>query len=276
MTVIAMTREMGTLGKDVAAGLSDALEIEVVHHEIVEHNLAQRLHLGENTVHRFLEGNASLWERWKINSERMSRYTAEEVLDLAKNQGNVLIRGWGAAQLLRDVPHVLCVRICAPMSKRVAVMMERLHVTDEKSIRLEIKQSDDAHSQTIQRQFSNDWRNPENYDIVLNTGFVSVENCVSVIENLVNAPAYQETKDSRRILADKIIESEVRKFLRDNPSDTPFGHGVRVAVAAGNVHLSGVVNIHSQIPEIIEEIRKLDGVTAVQNDVTFLPVVSGV
>ncbi len=35
MTVIAMTREMGTLGKDVAAGLAKALDIEVVHHELV-------------------------------------------------------------------------------------------------------------------------------------------------------------------------------------------------------------------------------------------------
>ena len=46
MTVIAMTREMGTLGKDVAAGLADVLGITVVHHELVEHHIAERMDVG--------------------------------------------------------------------------------------------------------------------------------------------------------------------------------------------------------------------------------------
>ena len=38
-----MTREMGSLGKDVAAGLAEKMGLTVVHHELVEHNLAERL-----------------------------------------------------------------------------------------------------------------------------------------------------------------------------------------------------------------------------------------
>ncbi len=80
MTVIAMTREMGTLGKDVAAGLADKLGLRVVHHELVENHLAERLQVAESTVHRFLKGQSSLWERWQIDSDRMSRFTSDEVL----------------------------------------------------------------------------------------------------------------------------------------------------------------------------------------------------
>jgi cytidylate kinase len=112
MAVIAMTREMGTLGKDVAAGLAERLGLTVVHHELVEH-VAERAGMRESEVHRFLEGESSLFDRWTIDSKRLSRYTAEEVLELAL-RGNVLIRGWGATYLLRSVPHVICVRICAP------------------------------------------------------------------------------------------------------------------------------------------------------------------
>ena len=54
MVVIAMTREMGTLGKDVAQGIADQLDLQVIHHEIVEHDLAERLHLQESAVHRYL------------------------------------------------------------------------------------------------------------------------------------------------------------------------------------------------------------------------------
>ena len=48
MAVIAMTREMATLGKDVAAGLAERLDLTVVHHEPVEHGIAERAGMPES------------------------------------------------------------------------------------------------------------------------------------------------------------------------------------------------------------------------------------
>jgi hypothetical protein len=42
MTVIAMTREMGTRGSEVATGVAERLGLSVIHHEIVEHDIAER------------------------------------------------------------------------------------------------------------------------------------------------------------------------------------------------------------------------------------------
>ena len=79
MAVIAMTREMGSLGKDVAAGLAEQMGLTVVHHELVEHHLAEKLGVQESTVHRYLEGEASLLERWKIDKQKLSRFTADSL-----------------------------------------------------------------------------------------------------------------------------------------------------------------------------------------------------
>ena len=91
MAIIAMTREMATLGRDVASGLAERLGLTVVHHELVAHDIAERSGMRESEVQRFLEGGASLLQRWRIDRARMSRYTAEEILELAV-KGNVLIR----------------------------------------------------------------------------------------------------------------------------------------------------------------------------------------
>src|SRR5262249_44323144 len=152
MAVIAMTREMATLGKDVAAGLAARLDLIVVHHELVEQGIAERAGMPESAVHRFLEGEATLLERWKVDRRRMSRYTAQEILQLAF-KGNVLIRGWGAAYLLRLIPHVICVRICAPMAFREQVLMQRLGLTDRAVARAEIEGNDRAHNGTMQKLF---------------------------------------------------------------------------------------------------------------------------
>ena len=42
MTVIAMTREMATRGSEVAAGVAERLGLSIIHHEIVEHDIAER------------------------------------------------------------------------------------------------------------------------------------------------------------------------------------------------------------------------------------------
>ena len=54
MAVIAMTREMGTRGKDVTARLADRLGLMVVHHELVEHDIAERAGVADSEVHHLL------------------------------------------------------------------------------------------------------------------------------------------------------------------------------------------------------------------------------
>src|ERR1700682_1228797 len=95
MVAIAMTREMGTLGEGVAQGIADSLGLKVIHSELVEDDLAARLGVQDSDEHSHLEGGASVLERWKIDKEKLSRYTAEDLLEFARD-GNVIIRGWGA------------------------------------------------------------------------------------------------------------------------------------------------------------------------------------
>ena len=124
-----MTREMGSRGKEVAQRLAQQMGLTLILHELVEHDLAEHMHVPESAVHHRLEGGATLHERWQIGSKRLAHYTAEEILDRAQ-KGNVLIRGWGACVLLRGVPHIARVRVCAPMEAREPRVMERLDLKD--------------------------------------------------------------------------------------------------------------------------------------------------
>jgi cytidylate kinase len=275
MTVIAMTREMGTRGKDVAARLAHELEIGVVHHELVEKHLAERLHLKESAVHRFLEGEASLWERWRIDSERLSRFSSEEILQLAM-RGDILIRGWGAAQLLRDVSHVLCVRICAPMTVRVEEMKRRLGVDDTATVEREIRRNDDAHERAIQRQFQADWRDPTTYDITINTGHVPVDVAAGVLRQLVQSGAYEPTEESRLKLFDKLVVARVTTAMDQEFSHSPIGSGLRVMSEDGHVTIQGVVSSKGDHRKLLEQVREIEGVESISDNTVSLPVSHGV
>src|SRR5215468_12023635 len=153
MIVIAMTRQLGCLGTEVANGIADRLGLKIIHSEIVANNVAERLGVGEGSVLRYVDGSASLFERWAIDKRKLSRYTTEEILRLAQ-QGNVLIRGWGAAVLLRDIPQVISVRVCAPMAFRVRMMMQKMGIKDPNAVRQEIDRFDAAHSRVMRGSFN--------------------------------------------------------------------------------------------------------------------------
>ncbi|MFT7576612.1 MAG: cytidylate kinase [Alphaproteobacteria bacterium] len=274
MTVIAMTREMGTLGKDVAAGVAERLGIKVVHHELVERQLADRLKTSESAVHRFLEGEASLWERWKIDSKRLSRFSSEEVLDLAM-QGNVLIRGWGAAQLLRDVSHVICVRVCAPMTHRIDEMKQRLGVDSADIAQREIERNDDAHARAVQRQFQTDWRDPTGYNAIINTAYVPVEVAIAMLQQLSKSGAYEPTDDSRADLLDKLLEARVRSTMDERLPDSPIGTGLGVTVTRGNVVINGVVSRTDSIANDIEAVKQIEGVKTVTDQTIGMTIAYG-
>src|SRR5215471_6272049 len=197
MTVIAMTRQMGCLGTEVAAGIANRLGLKLIHSEIVANNVAERLGVGEDTVLRYVDGSASLFERWAINRRKLSRYTAEEILSIAQH-GNVLIRGWGAATLLRDMPHVISVRVCASMNFRTRIMMERLRTKDAESVRHGLERFDAAHARALRASFDVEQEDPLLYHIVLNTDRLPVGACVDAVCQLVEHPRYRDRTTTRK------------------------------------------------------------------------------
>ena len=275
MTVIAMTREMGTRGKDIAAGLADRLGIDVIHHEVVERHLAERLSMTESAVHRFLEGEASLLERWNVDSRRLSRFTSEEILELA-SRGNVLIRGWGAAQLLRDISHVICVRVCAPITDRIEEMQKRLGISDAEIARREIERNDDAHARAVQRQFHVDWQDATGYDVVLNTAHIPIETGVALLQQLAKSGSYEASDESRSMLSDKLIQARVRTMLDAALLDLPIGSTLGVKVRHGQVVIDGVVSSGKAYRDALKKLEQIEGVKSVVDDSISVPMSYGV
>lgn len=226
MPIIAITREMGSLGKDVAQGVSEALNIPLIYHEIIDH-LADRMRLRKSHVMRLLDGSAGILERMTADKTSLSIYAAEEIVNLVLQGNGAVIRGWGATQLLRDVPHVVCVRVCAPFEIRKQRMMARLGTDDADKVAEEIHDNDEAHAAIIRRHFSVDCNDPEQYDLVLNTERVSVSECVEQVLRLVRSAEFTETDAARQQLQDLALACQVRAALRRSPRT----RGMRVSVS---------------------------------------------
>ena len=262
MTVIAMTQEMASLGKDVALGVAEELGLQLVRHEVGD-VVAGRMQVKKSLIRRIREGKASRIEKWAADEKTISIFTAEQVYDLAV-KGNMLIRGWGATELLRVVPHVPCIRVCAPMEVRVKRLMDRLETDDESLARREIEVDDDTRAARMEEHFNVRWGDPLLYDLTLNTGRVPIPTCVDQVVALARSIAFQETPESLRLLADLALQARARAVLKADPRTAEIE--VSIEVSAGSIVLRGIVVDEREKALVPEVLRSGTGVSSIDNE----------
>jgi cytidylate kinase len=258
-----MTREMGSLGKDVASGIAQQTNRKVVYHEIID-QLADKMRLRKSHVERFLDGRAGFWERMTTDQTSLSIFTADETFRILCNCTVGVIRGWGAAHLLRGIPHVIRVRVCAPHETKVERMMERLGSDRREAIENEIEMSEEAHTAITRRHFGINWREAEHYDLVLCTERLSVDECVDEIDCAMKHKRFQETAASVRMVENLSLQWSVRAALRCNARTTSLN--IAVECDGGHTTLRGIVDTHEQALAAGEVAATLAGVKSLVNE----------
>jgi hypothetical protein len=232
MPMIAMTREMGSLGKDVAAGIAARMDRKVVYHEIIE-PIANKMRLRKSHVERFLEGKSGIWERLTTDKTSLSIFTAQETFRFLKDGSTGVIRGWGAVHLLKNVPHVVRVRICAPLAMRIDRMMERLATDNREAVANEIALSEET-----------------------------VDECVDAVAALIARPRFQETAESLRLVEDLATEWAVRAALRRDERTREAA--IHVDCDGGVARLTGAVdnliesNAAEDVAAAVEGVQRVD------------------
>ena len=74
MPLIAITREMGSLGIEVAERVAAELKLPLIHHEVIEH-LADKMRVRKSHVERLLNGKAGIFEKLTADKTSMSVVT---------------------------------------------------------------------------------------------------------------------------------------------------------------------------------------------------------
>lgn len=262
MPLIAMNREMGSLGKDVAQGLSQELGLKIQHHEIIDH-LANRARLRKSHVISFLEGTQGFFERLTTDQVKLRVLTADEIVSAAENNEGIILRGWGATSLLKEVPHAVRVCVSASRRERVRRMMRRLDLEDEAAAGRIVDQNDESAQAVMRRHFHIDVRDINEYDVGFNTDRMGVDQCVEKIVAMVKSPQFEETEQSRDKLRDVAIMHHVRAAIRTHASTAHCY--VKVGVLYGRVTLEGVVDESGQRAACAEIAARLKGVMDVDN-----------
>ncbi len=184
MKAITITREYGAGGGEVAKRLTEALGWKVLDRELL-HQAAQIEHVPDSELDRLDENAVSMADRFSLHPPHQKYlHGLTEATRQAAQRGNVVLVGRGARHLLGEMPDVLHLRLVAPREWRI-----------ERMAKLEGWSLEQAHARCLEvdrtrelftRYFFGDAAaQPAQYDLVVNTARVSLDEVARVVAAIV-------------------------------------------------------------------------------------------
>lgn len=184
MATITISRQLGSLGLDVARVLADQLRYRLVHRELIN-QAALRAGAPEMALATIDElGLLDLCPSQK-DCEAYHQAVHQVMLELVA-EGNVVIVGRAGQAILRGHPEVLHVRIIAPQKLR-AERIAKLHKIPVRKALAQIEASDRYRKNYLQQFYKMDWDDPEQYDLVLNTARLVPIRAATLVESALSS-----------------------------------------------------------------------------------------
>jgi cytidylate kinase len=201
MPIVTISRQYGAGGSSVAAIVADKLGAEVLDKKLIE-EVAARLALRPSEVEDQEERPRSYLERlmrslstlepgmgagWTppypdplFDPRKEIIQLTEQGIREAAAGGNVVIVGRGAGFVLRENPAAFRVFLRAPESVRTRTLMKRFGLTEAEASR-KMHETDSNRAAYIHQLYGRDWCDPDEYDLIVNTGRIGYETTAEII-----------------------------------------------------------------------------------------------
>lgn len=205
--VITIARGFGSGGKEIAARLAKSLGIHCYENRILTlaselsgldefsfYDVDEKLR-GSYLINRLKQIpraiNFIVKDKEFDGDEKLFEYQEKIIKELVAAESCVIV-GKCADYVLRDYPNVIRIYIEAPRKACIERTIDRMHISEQKADKMITKM--DKYRTDYYKFYTNggDWRNPTNYDFVLNSNRISEDDCIKLIQYYAKMKQYIE------------------------------------------------------------------------------------
>ena len=266
MSIITVSRQYGSLGKEIAERIASELGYKFLDKKSLESQYG-KFGIPDVSIEKYDEKSPGFFEYFKSGKDRYLRYLKTTVYENSK-EGNCVICGRGAQLMLKGIPGVLNLRFVSSMDKRVERVSEVLKC-DKKNAEKIIVQNDKDRSGFHKFFFEHNWKDINLYDLVINTDNIDIDSSVEIIKTLNKCKCLKyEPDELKQKLEDKFIAQEVIISLL-------YEHSIPIDILDvtcenGAVSIKGTVTVEQNIEQCKEAALKVEGVKSVDPEIYFI------
>lgn len=196
--VLCISREIGVGARVIAKRLSEELNCTILGRDTIDH-VAEDLNAQRQLVDSLDEQGRSGVERWVEGYLHGSPVEYGEyakslikVFRASAEQGSVIFLGRGASFVL-GLSKAFCVRLVAPMDRRIAQLMSYLSLTKDAAVEM-IRQRDFEREAFIRKVFHRELNDPLAYHLTLNLHTMQFDDAVKIILFCMEQNGFLKTK----------------------------------------------------------------------------------
>ncbi|HMK56582.1 MAG TPA: cytidylate kinase-like family protein [Dissulfurispiraceae bacterium] len=216
MSIITISRGSYTKGKEIAEKVATKLGYECIARETVI-EASKEFNIPEVKLIRALHDAPSALEKVTYGKEKFIAYYQVAFLEHLLRD-NVVYHGLAGHFLLKDVPHVLKVRIIAGMSERIKWEMEREKISEKEAARL-LRNDDEERRKWSQHVYGIDTNDSSLYDLVIHVGKITVDDAVAIILDTIGLAHFKTTSESQEVFQEMLLAARVKVATIDYAPD---------------------------------------------------------
>ena len=212
MNIITISRGSYSRGKEIAEKVARKLDYECIARDVLIET-SHQFNIPEFKLVRAIHDAPSLLERFGHDREKYLSYFEAAFLRRMQN-GNVVYHGLAGHFFLRQIPHVLKVRIIADMEERIQFEIEREGISREEALSM-LEKDDDQRRKWSEYLFGIDTRDPGLYDVVIHikSRKITTDLATDIICHAAQSEQFRATAESKRAMDDLVLAAMVKAAL---------------------------------------------------------------
>jgi cytidylate kinase/CBS domain-containing protein len=234
MAIITISRGSLSGGARLAEQLGTRLGAKVISREVIV-EAARKYGVSENELTEGIKSPPGLWDRLTHHKHRYLLAIQATLAEMVM-EGNTIYHGHAGHLLLKELPHVIKLRLIAPLEYRAQAAMAELKGGREEALH-HIQMIDEQRAKWVRLIYNVEWTDPALYDLILNLEQMSIETACETVVNLVGRKEYCRTPETVQMRKDFALATRVRAELTFHSGFSESA--IEVTVRRGILRFSG-------------------------------------
>jgi cytidylate kinase len=256
MAIVTISREFGSIGKEIGQMLAASLGYEYIDREKIMNDVKsiggnQWEELGEE----FDEHYPNVWDRHDWYFQGFIALTQSILLDHALKD-KVVLWGRGGNFLLKGIAYALRVRVVMAKEARIERVMKDQDIS-RNTARLLVEKVDQERARLAHFIYGKHWDDPAEYDLILNLDSQKPEDFITTIVTALTEKQNKYSKEAKKTLLLRAAAAKVKAGILTNSY-------FRIPIldadpAEDGIVLRGVIHNPKEQKRLEEEAKKLAG-----------------
>ncbi|MBO7047914.1 MAG: cytidylate kinase family protein [Spirochaetia bacterium] len=257
MALITLSREEGSLSKQVGLALKDKLGYEFISGKTIISEFPDMFSISRSQVEKFDEKAPGMLARLTNSYEKYNNLFKFYIFEKLLKNPNCVVMGRCGTFFLKDVPGVLRIRTVGSEDVRVRRIMERYKV-DERAAKKMVAHKELERTEQAKYLYNATWGKPSNYDISINTDRLSVDSICVMIKSLIEDLDKDNYKKAQHKKLNELFISQkaVNTVLYEEKIDANF---LEVKIEDDKAVVHGSAGTEDEILKVVDIVKKVTG-----------------